>query len=196
MPKKVYDDARLKAEALKLRRQGYSYREVARKLGCSVYKVYELISDHESPRSRLKQTAELATKLEDLSSKVEVLSSRIAGLESSISNLKTLEDLANELSMVRKEVENLKNSLSRRLNEIANSMDFIRQSAERRLRDDYNGCKWLSKDGYCTCWAWYNKVKGWNMKTDIVEGRVVYRLNVKKHPLICTACPSYQPRGY
>jgi len=196
MPKKIYDDESLRRKALELRNKGYSYREIARELGFSVYTAYQLVSPYESPKSRLKQAAELAAKLDELSSKVEAISSRIAGLESSISNMKTLEDLANELSVVRKEVENLKDSLSRRIDEIDDSLNFIRLSAERRVRDDHNGCKWLSEDGYCTSWYFNSRVKGWNMKKDIVGDRVVYRLNVKKHPLMCTACPSYEPRGY
>jgi len=33
------------------------------------------------------------------------------------------------------------------------------------------------------------------MREGFKEGKIVYRLNVKKHPLICTACPSYKCRG-
>jgi len=34
------------------------------------------------------------------------------------------------------------------------------------------------------------------MKPDTVGGKTVYRLNVKKHLLICTTRPSYEPGGY
>jgi transposase len=57
-----------------------SYREIARELGCSVFKVYQLISSYESPRSRIRQVHELATRVEELSSKprdLEVLASRL-----------------------------------------------------------------------------------------------------------------------
>jgi len=195
MPKKVYDDDKLRAEAMRLRRLGYSYREIARGLGCSVYKVHELISEQESPGSRLKQAAELAARLDELSSRVEVIGSRIESLESSVSSLRTLEDLTNELSIIRKEVEDLKNSFSRRIDRIAQSIDLISLSAEERVRDGRKGCRWLSRDGYCTKY-WFSKVGGLSMKRDTVGDKIVYRLNVKKHPLICTACPSYEPRGY
>ena len=191
MPRKIYDDKRLKPEALKLRRQGLSYREIAEKLSCSVYKVHELISEHESSSSRLKQAAELADKLDGLASKLKALDTQVSKLQSSLSNVKMLEDLADEVSKLRKEVE----SFNRRFEELKDSIDWIRSSVERRLRDDYNGCKWLDGGGYCTLWYWHEKVKGWNMRPDTKEGRTVYRLNVKKHPLICTACPSYEPRG-
>jgi len=191
MPRKIYDDEKLKSEALRLRRQGLSYREIAEKLGCSVYKVYDLISEHESPSSRLKQAAELADKLDGLTSKLNALDMQVSKLQSSLSNVKMLEDLTGEVSKLRREVENL----NRRFKELEDSIDWIRRSAERRLRDDYNGCKWLDGSGYCTCWYWYEKVRDCDMRPDIVEGRTVYRLNVKKHPLICTACSAYKPRG-
>jgi transcriptional regulator with XRE-family HTH domain len=185
MPRKIYDDEKLREEALKLRRQGLSYREIAEKLGCSVYKVYyDLIPDHESPSSRLKQAAELADRL-------SALEAQVSKLQSLLSNVKMLEDLAGEVSKLRKEVE----GLDQRLKELADSISWIRSSAERRLRDDHNGCKWLDRSGYCTRWYLYEKVRGWDMRPDIVEGRTVYMLNVKKHPLICTACPYYEPRG-
>jgi orotate phosphoribosyltransferase-like protein len=58
MPKKRYDDEALRARALELRSRGLSYGEIACELGCSVFKVYQLISPYESPRSRIKQVLE------------------------------------------------------------------------------------------------------------------------------------------
>ena len=163
MPRKIYDDEKLKSEALRLRRQGLSYREIAEKLGCSVYKVYDLISEHESPSSRLKQAAELADKLDGLTSKLNALDMQVSKLQSSLSNVKMLEDLAGEFSKLRKEVESLNRrfkELEDSIEELADSVDWIQRSAQRRLREDHNGCKWLDGDGYCTLWYWYEKGEG------------------------------------
>jgi predicted RNase H-like nuclease (RuvC/YqgF family) len=209
MPKKRYADDELKQKALNLRREGYSYREIAEKLGCSVYKVHELISSYENPNSRLKQAVELADKLDELSSKVK-------SLESIISDLKPLADLSKDIEELKKEVEWLKNKITnidnelrafdtgvdlrlkirdQRLDYLTKNMDLILANAKRRVRDDNNRCKHIDKDGYCTYWYWYNKIDDWNMKPDIVNGKTVYKINVKEHPLICTACPAYEPRS-
>ena len=191
MPRKIYDDEKLRPEALKLRRQGLSYREIAKRLGCSVYKVHELISEYESPRSRLKQAIELADKLDALASKLKELEEQVSKLQSFLSNVKALEGLAGEVSKLRGEVE----SFNQRLKALEDSMGWIRRSVEDRLKDGHNGCKWLDGDGYCTSLHWDEKIKDWSMRPDTKEGRTVYRLNVKRHPLICTACPLYEPRG-
>jgi hypothetical protein len=47
-----------------------SYRGIARELGCSVFKVHQLISSYESPRSRVRQVVELAGRVEELSGKI------------------------------------------------------------------------------------------------------------------------------
>jgi len=70
MPRRRYDDEALRARALELRAKGLSYREIARELGCSVFKVYQLISPYESPRSRIRQVHELATRVEELGGKI------------------------------------------------------------------------------------------------------------------------------
>jgi DNA-binding CsgD family transcriptional regulator len=54
MPRRKYDDEALRSRALELRAKGLSYREIARELGCSVFKVYHLISPYESLRSRVR----------------------------------------------------------------------------------------------------------------------------------------------
>jgi len=47
-----------------------SYREIAREPGCGVFKVHQLISPYESPRSRIRQVLELATRVEELGRKI------------------------------------------------------------------------------------------------------------------------------
>jgi orotate phosphoribosyltransferase-like protein len=55
VPRKRYDDEALRARALELRSKGLSYRGIARELGCSIFKVYQLISPYESLRSRVRR---------------------------------------------------------------------------------------------------------------------------------------------
>jgi DNA-binding CsgD family transcriptional regulator len=55
VPRKRYDDEALRARALELRAKGLSYREIARELGCGVFKVYQLVSPYESLRSRVRR---------------------------------------------------------------------------------------------------------------------------------------------
>jgi DNA invertase Pin-like site-specific DNA recombinase len=63
MGMKRYDDDALRARALELWKEGLSYREIARRLGCSTYKVYELLSPQENTQSRTKRIEELARRL-------------------------------------------------------------------------------------------------------------------------------------
>jgi predicted transcriptional regulator len=84
MPRKRYDDDVLRARALELRSRGLSYREIARELGCSVFKVYQLISPCESPWSRIRQVHELATRVEELSRKLRELESLASRLEATV----------------------------------------------------------------------------------------------------------------
>ena len=66
---------------------------------------------------------------------------------------------------------------------------------DRDERREEAGCRYIDKEGYCTLWYWWSRVKGWDMREGFEEGKTVYHLNVKKYPLICTACPSYERRG-
>jgi hypothetical protein len=61
-----------------------SYREIAGELGCRVFKVYQLISPYESPRSRIRQVQELATRVEELSRKLKELESLASRLEATV----------------------------------------------------------------------------------------------------------------
>lgn len=68
MPK-VYDDEKLKEQALKLRAEGLSYEKIAKEIGVSKSKVYQLIGEYE--KDRKKKSGEITAKLAELEKRVE-----------------------------------------------------------------------------------------------------------------------------
>ena len=110
-----------------------SYREIARRLGCSTYKMWELISPHKSVQSRIKQVAELAQKLGGLSK-------RISEIEGKISRIEGLESLAELLSRIE--------YLERVTDMIEDDLVITRFSALYKVFDE--PCKWIDEEGYCT----------------------------------------------
>jgi transposase-like protein len=121
MPRKRYDEA-LRARALELRSRGLSYREIARGLGCSVFKVHQLISPYESPRSRIRQVHELAARVDELDRKLRELESLALRLEST----------------VKLPAFNIEPDLQL----------LCRNVMEARM--EYRPCKYMDSDGYCT----------------------------------------------
>ena len=57
-----------------------------------------------------------------------------------------------------------------------------------------NPCRWIKED-YCTLRYFRKEEIGenWAVKENIVEGEVVYKLNVIEHPWLCLGCLFYQP---
>jgi predicted transcriptional regulator len=92
-------------KALELRRQGYSYREIAKKLGCSKSLVASKLSPYEDPRARTKQAVELADQVEKLNKMVNEMNQRINELKSRLSEVKTLEELSKSNAELRKEIQ-------------------------------------------------------------------------------------------
>ncbi len=121
MPRKRYDEA-LRARALELRAKGLSYREIARELGCSVFKVHQLISPYESPRSRIRQVHELAARVDELDRKLRELESLALRLEST----------------VKLPAFNIEPDLQL----------LCRNVMEARM--EYRPCRYMDSDGYCT----------------------------------------------
>jgi predicted transcriptional regulator len=177
MGRKRYDDDALRVRALELRREGLSYREIARRLGCSTYKVWELLSSQENMQSTTKRIEELARRLDELSTHVREI-------EEKISMYKVLKDLADLASRVE-EIEKL-------LKRIAEENDVAQMSALYKAFE--NPCRWI-KENYCTLRYFHKDMieENWVVKEDIVKGEVVYRLNVIEHPWLCLGCPFYQP---
>ena len=171
MPKKRYDDEALRARALELRAKGLSYREIAGELGCSVFKVHQLISPYESPRSRIRQVHELATRVEELGRR-----------------LRELEVLASRLeATVKPPVFNIGPDLEL----------LCRNVIEARMT--YGPCIHMDSDGYCTRLFVFasERVEGLDCKKGFIRGaeediEVCYP-SVLTHWLFCLLCPYYTP---
>ncbi len=219
----------MRVKALELRKRGYSYREIAKELGCSVYKVHELLAPIESPKSRLKQIAEIANKIDELTNKlnqvslgVDEVSKKLKELEAQLSKYEKIDLILKELDKLKKGEANIKQRLkelsedltaeadfrkdliakydelakelknvSQELTSLKNDMRLIRSSTSRRIKN--KPCIYIKED-YCIHWSWNERVEGWDMKPELHENKTIYRLNVRKHPLICVACPTYTPK--
>jgi transposase-like protein len=170
VPRKRYDDEALRARALELRAKGLSYREIARELGCSVFKVYQLISPYESPKSRIRQVVELATRVEELSRR-----------------LRDLESLASRLeAAVKPPVFNIEPDLGL----------LCRNVMEARMT--YRPCIHMDSDGYCTRHFIFasERVEGIDCRRGVVRGVVDVEVcypNVLTHWFFCLLCPYYTP---
>jgi transposase len=205
MPRRKWDEEELREKVLELRRQGKSYREIARELGCSVFTVSKILSPFENPQSRLKQAAELAVRVGELSKGVEELAKKLEEYRSRLGGLRPIEELRGWLSRIDERLSKVEASVkalkaevrevASRVDSLDDKMGWVERSVARRLRDDWAGCRYIDEEGYCTYWGLYSKVEGWDMREGFREGRVIYHLNVRKHPLICTACPSYERRA-
>ena len=169
MPKRRYDDEALRQRALELRSRGLSYREIARELGCSVFKVHQLIAPYESPRSRVRQVHELASRVEELSRR-----------------LRDLEGLASRLeAAVKPPVFNIEADL--RL--LCNAME---------ARMEYRPCIHMDSDGYCTRHFVFasERLEGIDCRRGVVRGVVDVEVcypSVLTHWLFCLLCPDYTP---
>ena len=168
MPRRRYDDDEaLRQKVLELRAKGLSYRDIARELGCSVFKVHQLISPYESPRSRVKQIHELATRVEELSRK-----------------LRDLEGLASRLeAAVKPPAFNIEPDLR-----------LLCHAMEARM--ERRPCMYMDPEGYCTRHFVLvsERLEGLDCRKGVVRGvrdvEVCYP-SVLTHWLFCLLCPDY-----
>jgi orotate phosphoribosyltransferase-like protein len=91
MPKKKFNDQELKQKALELRKQGLSYREIAKKLNCSIFKVHEVLSkkriDLENEILKIKYNVDFI-----LESELPEIRKRIEKIESELDSLKRIKE--------------------------------------------------------------------------------------------------------
>jgi predicted transcriptional regulator len=186
MPKKRYNDEILRSRALELRGRGLTYREIAKELGCSVYKVHELLSPVESPQSRIKQVVELSKKVEELSRGVADFEAKFNELKSMLSEVRPSLELIKEVSEIRG-----------RLSSLEEVLRIVEDFARVRVEHEELRCRWVDEwRGLCTLLYCDEGELGCEKVVERVDGEemVFYLQNVRKHPLICVVCPFYTPK--
>jgi len=124
------DKKELLEEALKLRRQGFSYREIAEKLGRSKSYIASILSPYESPESRGKQVVELADQVERLNKMVNDLNHRINELKSRLSEIKTLEELSKSNAELRRDIQLIAQKIGEHEEEIAQLFALLTRLTE------------------------------------------------------------------
>jgi predicted transcriptional regulator len=188
MPKRIYDDEELKKKGLELRKKGMSYRQIAKELGCSLTKIYYVLSPFE-PKNKLKEAIELAEKVNFISRKIDEINNKLSNIESK------------EISLndINKEIKGLKRdfiSISSKLNQISSDHYLLRYVLIRNIKDRIEGeskCEYIDEEGYCK--AWKHNIRFYkNMKEIDENGKKAYLLNVKEFPYACISCPKYRPK--
>jgi predicted transcriptional regulator len=186
MPKRKYDDEVLRSRALELRGRGLSYREIAKELGCSVYKVHELLSPYESPQSRIKQVVELSKKVEELGRAVTDFEAKFNELKSILSEVRPSLELIKDLSEIKK-----------RLSSLEEVLRIVEEFAKIRVEHEDLRCRWFDEGrGVCVLLYCDEGEPGCEKVVERVddEEMVFYLQHVRKYPLICTACPFYKSK--
>jgi hypothetical protein len=159
VPRRRYDDEALRQRALELRSKGLSYREIAR-----VFKVHQLISPYESPRSKVRQVVELAGRVEELSRR-----------------LRDLEGLASRLEATVKPPA------------FSVEPDLRLLCIIAEIRANLRPCIYMDFDGYCTLHCVFDRIDGLDGRRVVEGGDECYRPNVLTHWLFCMLCPDYAP---
>jgi predicted transcriptional regulator len=188
MPKKIYDDEELKKKGLELRKKGMSYRQIAKELGCSLTKIYYVLSPFE-PKNKLKEAIELAEKVNFLSRKIDELNNKLSNIESKEISL-------NDINEEIKELKRSFQSIFSRLNEISSDFYLLKHLLVRNVKHRIEGeskCEYIDEEGYCKAWK-YNIRLNKNMKEINENGKKAYLLNVKEVPYSCIFCPEYRPK--
>ena len=207
MPKKRYDDSDLKEKAMALRHKGYSYREIAKELGCSLFKVSQLISDVEQPQSRLKKLAEIDGRIKDLNSNLNVVSSWVADINRRMPDVQHVEKLIERVSKieeyVKKEEEAIKDrgsyyrtvqdfkDLSKQVKDLNKDVKLIWDLAALNKSGEYQ-CLNFGEDGYCKVIRYRENYKELDLRPKESMGITFYHPNVQRHTLICQGCPEYK----
>lgn len=195
MPRRRYGDG-VREEALRLRGEGYSYREISRIIGCSVYKAYELVNGRRIDElySRIE---DLCRRIVDIEEEMRKLEAREAkgGVESGMKEIKDrLNDVARRINEIESRSRGMEGEVSRlrgELNDVRDDVNMIRIASTLR-----SGCRWIDGDGYCRAWRWIERIEGIDMRVESINGKTIYRINVGKYPLLCIACPAYSsPTG-
>ena len=189
MPKK-YDDEKLRQQALALRKNGLSYREIAKELGCSTYKVHEVLAEYE--KNRKKKVGEMTAELAELEGKVkefeeimDSIDSRIYKLEKHLSKIEHTDVIGDMIDIS----ERIK-SLEAKMEIVKDYLDLMYMVGEEKMVR----CRYYNKAmGACSKWEWNVAPENKSLQEAIKHLGSNYLYAPKKFPILCALCPFYIP---
>ena len=176
---------------LELRQQGYSIREISKRVGLSHSTVWRILKKYETSQKQSDTSQKASKQVEtshsncetvtslqqDVSRRLETSQMIIQGL---IEHVRTLE---NNILNLSQDVENLKIFQS-----------IIQQVARLRIEGPTR-CKYIDEYGYCTKILLTECIPGTKcIEVILGDGTKMYRPKVVDSPIICLACPHYKPR--
>ena len=155
---------------LELRSQGFSIREIARRVGLSHSTVWYILKKYENqyrPDQNVHNTSKTTVDMSVIMSGV-------------LEHLKTLE---NNIADITKRMEHLET-----FKEIVLQICKIRIEGPTR-------CKYIDDYGYCTRILLPECLPDSRcVETILSNGSRMYRPKVLENPIICLACPYYKPK--
>jgi len=164
---------------LGLRRQGYSIREIARRVGLSHSTVWRILKRVEEEQAKSHETSKTsrdtsgngaATVLNSIQALVHGLAEHVKAIENSVLNLS-------------QDVESLK------------TFRMVLEQVARLRVEGPTRCKYIDDYGYCTRILLPECLPGTKcLEVILGDGTKMYRPRVVDSPIICLACPHYKPK--
>ena len=161
-------------QIIELREEGYSFSEIAKKLGLSKTTVWRYYKEWEEKNR--KTTVITSTVVHKTG--IEIISPEL--VQNILENVKALERSLDDIN--------------RRLKIVENKVDIIYDVSKLRVEGKLK-CKYVNEDGYCTKILLDRCPESLECTEIILEGEVkAYRIRVTVNPVICLVCPYYTPK--
>jgi chromosome segregation ATPase len=109
--------------------------------------------------------------------------------------LSVTEELKANLSSLQNLLKLVEDNMQARVEALEHDIDLMTYYAKERFESKEYQCKHADKEGYCTRYKWRYHNVHLNMKEVKANGEKAYLVNVRLKPIICAACPAYQPKG-
>jgi transcriptional regulator with XRE-family HTH domain len=164
---------------VELRRQGYSIREIAKRVGVSHSTVWRILKKVEEDQKRLEtsQNSNSTNSIGIIEQKINDLQTFTHGI---LEHVKTLET---NITILSQDIQNIKTFNS-----------ILIQVARLRIEGPTR-CKYIDDYGYCTKILLPECLPETKcLEVILGDGTRMYKPKVIENPIICLACPYYKPK--
>ena len=163
-------------QIIELREKGYSFSEIAKKLGLSKTTVWRYYKEWEEKNRKTTTTTAISTA---------VLKTGIA-----ITSLELVQNILENVKALERSLDDINRRLKIVENKVSTIYDVSRLRVEGKLK-----CKYVDEYGYCTKIFLDKCPESLECTEIILEGGVkAYRIRVTVNSVVCLVCPYYTPK--